>query len=378
MWSSGSVLPAGDPVRLVYAAAHIVMAESYLGVVHAPAHPGSPDEIAKHIDWDRTMRFREHLIAHGFGIAEAMDTAQRYEIGWPIARELIERCGRLSPPMGFVAGAGTDQLAAVTGSSDIVDAMAEQCAVIRAAGGWPMLLAQPWLSVNQHGADTYVDVYTRVIRQAEGPLFIHWLGPMFLPALEGYFPGDSFERIMAFDPGKVRGCKLSMLDAELERRIRRDLASREQIMLTGDDFHFGSLMEGEATGTTTIDGRAAAIGDLSHGLLGVFDGIAVPAARALAALGAGDLGTYRTIMRTCEAFGRVVFEPPTQHYKVGLAFLAHLNGHQPNAMLANHAERGRSTDHLCGVVRAAAACGAIANPAGARARLEAWTATITA
>ncbi|QKK08824.1 MAG: DUF993 family protein [Planctomycetota bacterium] len=89
--------------------------------------------------------------------------------------------------------------------------------------------------------------------------------------------------------------------------------------------------------------------------------------RALAALGAGDFGTYRTIMRACEAFGRVVFEPPTQHYKVGLAFLAHLNGHQPNAMLANHAERCRTTDHLCGVVRAAAACGAIADPAGARA-----------
>lgn len=375
---SRSALPAGDPVRLVHAAAHIVMAESYRGVGHTPEQPGARDEIAEHIDWDRTMRFREHLIAHGFGIAEAMDTAQRYEIGWPIARELIQRCGRLAPPMGFVAGAGTDQLAGVASTSDIVDAMVEQCAVIRAAGGWPMLLAQPWLSVNRHDADAYVDVYTRVIRQAEGPLFIHWLGPMFLPALEGYFPGDSFERIMAFDPAKVRGCKLSMLDAELERRVRRGLTPRQQIMLTGDDFHFGSLMEGEATGTTSIDGRAAAVGDLSHGLLGVFDGIAVPASRALAALGAGDLETYRAGMRACEAFGRVVFEPPTQHYKVGLAFLAHLNGHQPNAMLVNHVERCRSTDHLCRVVRAAATCGAIADAAGARARLESWAASVPA
>ena len=29
------------------------------------------------IDWDATLRFREHLWAHGFGLAEAMDTAQR-------------------------------------------------------------------------------------------------------------------------------------------------------------------------------------------------------------------------------------------------------------------------------------------------------------
>ncbi|MFG0259968.1 MAG: DUF993 family protein, partial [Phycisphaerales bacterium JB041] len=360
---------------LVYAAAHLVMTDSYARVAHSPERPGTSDEIAQHIDWDSTMRFREHLIAHGFGIAEAMDTAQRYEIGWPVARELIERCGALTPPMGFGAGAGTDQLARIESARDIVDAMVEQCAVIRAAGGWPMLLAQPWLSVNGCGEDEYVEVYSRVIAQAEGPLFIHWLGPMFLPSLEGYFPGDAFERIMSIDPGKVRGCKLSMLDAELERRVRRELSPRGQIMLTGDDFHFGSLMEGEATGTTLIDGRTAAVGDLSHGLLGVFDGIAVPASRALAALGAGELGTYREIMRRCEAFGRVVFEAPTQHYKVGLAFMAFLNGHQPNAMLVNHAERCRSTEHLCRVVRAAAACGAMADPAGARERLEAWSAT---
>jgi hypothetical protein len=29
------------------------------------------------IDWESTLRFREHLWAHGFGVAEAMDTAQR-------------------------------------------------------------------------------------------------------------------------------------------------------------------------------------------------------------------------------------------------------------------------------------------------------------
>lgn len=358
--------------RLVYAAAHLVLNESYRGVPHSAAEPGTSEEIAEHIDWDSTMRFREHLIGHGFGIAEAMDTAQRYEIGWPIARELIERCGRLKPPMGFVAGAGTDQFATIESARDIVEAMAEQCAVIREAGGWPMLLAQPWLSVNGCSEDEYVEVYSRVIAQAEGPLFIHWLGPMFLPALEGYFPGESFERIMACDPENVRGCKLSMLDAGLERRLRVKLAERGQIMLTGDDFHFGELMKGEPSGQTTIDGREAAVGDLSHGLLGVFDGIARPASVALRALGRGDTTAYDKIMSACEAFGRVVFEAPTQHYKTGLAFLAYLNGHQPNAMLVNHAERQRDVGHLCRVVCAAAACGAIEKPTLARERLAAW------
>lgn len=362
----------GEPARLVCAAAHLVMRASYAGVDHTIDRPGDPGEIAEHVDWDATMAFRRHLHAHGFGIAEAMDTAQRYEIGWELARELIERCGALASPLGFVAGAGTDQLASVRSPSDLVDAMAEQCGVIRAAGGWPMLLAQPWLSLNRHDADTYVDVYTQVIAQADGPLFVHWLGPMFLPALAGYFPGDSFERIMAFDPEKVRGCKLSMLDAGLERRVRRDLAARAQIMLTGDDFHFGELMEGRPAGVTTIGGREAAVGDLSHGLLGVFDGVAAPAAAAMSRLAVGDLEAYRRIMRPCEAFGRVVFEEPTRHYKAGLAFLAYLNGHQDNAMLVNHAERGRDVGHLCRVIRAAAACGAIGDARLAADRIGAW------
>ncbi len=365
-------LPERAPARLVYAAAHIAMRDTYASVAHSPEAPGRPSEIAPHIDWDATMGFRTHLIARGFGIAEAMDTAQRYEIGWPIARELIERCGRLAPPVGFIAGAGADQLATIRSTTDIIEAMTEQCAVIRAAGGWPMLLAQPWLSLHHADPDTYVEVYTRVIAQAQGPLFIHWLGTMFLPALDGYFPADSFDRIMAFDPAKVRGCKLSLLDAALERRFRVRLAQRDQIMLTGDDFHFGALMEGEPSATTTIDGRPAALGDLSHALLGVFDGIAEPASIALRALAAVDLDAYRAIMRPCEALGRVVFEPPTQHYKAGLALLAYLNGHQDNPMLANHAQRARPTDHLCRVVRAAAACGAISDRPLVRERLQRW------
>lgn len=356
--------------RLVYAAAHLVMKESYAQVAHTPERPGSCDAIAEHIDWEATTAFRRHLISHGFGIAEAMDTAQRYEIGWHNARELIDRCGRLAPPMGFIAGAGYDQLQAPKSVNEIVDAAVEQCAFIRSRGGWAMILAMPWLSA--HGVDEamYVDVYRSIIRQVEGPVFIHWLGPMFLPILEGYFPGRSLERIMDLDPSKVRGMKISMLDADLERRWRRRLAQCEQIMLTGDDFHFGQMMiGGDGIAETTIEGRQAAIGDVSHGLLGIFDAIASPASIALRALGAGDRDAYTRIMSTCEELGRIVFEQPTGHYKAGLALLAWLNGLQDNPMLPNHLEKARNRAHFERVICAADACGAISD---ARTAIRRW------
>src|SRR5216683_972902 len=58
--------------RRVYAAAHVA---------------ASPDGA---IDWESTMAFREHLWAHGFAVADAMDTAQRgMGLTWDQARELI-------------------------------------------------------------------------------------------------------------------------------------------------------------------------------------------------------------------------------------------------------------------------------------------------
>ena len=71
--------------RLVYAAAHVVLQESYAQCEHSPECPGAPEAVAEHIDWPATMGIRTWLAGYGFGIAEAMDTAQRYELGWPTA-----------------------------------------------------------------------------------------------------------------------------------------------------------------------------------------------------------------------------------------------------------------------------------------------------
>ena len=50
--------------------------------------------MARHraIDWERTLAFRHYLWDLGFGVAEAMDTAQRgMGLDWPAALELIRR-----------------------------------------------------------------------------------------------------------------------------------------------------------------------------------------------------------------------------------------------------------------------------------------------
>jgi hypothetical protein len=374
---AGSAAPPRD--RLAYAAAHVILRDDYATREDAPDRPGPPEALAAHVDWEATIAFRRHLAGLGLGIAEAMDTAQRFELGWPAAERLIRETGRLAPPAGFVAGAGTDHLERVRGPDDLVAGLVHQARVIAAAGGIPVVLPRPWLSERRRDADAYLEVYAAIIAALEGPLFIHWLGPMFLPSLEGYFPGDSFERVMAIDPGKVRGAKLSLLDADREIALRRRLLEHDQVMLTGDDLHFASLIEGAdptVLRRTRVGDRDVALGDFSHALLGILDGIAAPAATALRCLDAGRTEDFRRIMDPAEALSRIVFEPPTSAYKVGLAFIAWLNGHQTNPMLVNHLERERNRDHLTRLVAATAGAGALTDARCAAERLRAWCGAI--
>jgi hypothetical protein len=361
--------------RLCYAAAHVVMQDAYADVPHDEETPGSAEQIAEQVDWASTMSIRESIATSGMGIAEAMDTAQRFSLGWETARELIERTGRLQLQGGFCAGASTDHLEVIRNTNDLVEGVCEQVEVIRSSGGVPVLLPMPLLAREKTGPEGYVSVYGDIIRNVSaGPLILHWLGPMFLPELEGYFPGDSFERIMRLDPERVRGAKLSMLDDALERRLRAVLLEQDQVMLTGDDFNFGGLImgEGPASGTTELGGRQIPLGPFSHALLGIFDAIAHPAAHALRLLSDGDRDGCEAIMIRCEKLGQCVFERPTRYYKTGLAFIAWLNGHQPNRMLVNHEENRRDRQHLHRVAQLANDAGAITDATTARERFEAW------
>jgi hypothetical protein len=363
--------PNFTPVRLCFAAAHVVLRDSYASVGHSLQKPGPAAEIAQHIDWDATMGIRRHLDARGFGIAEAMDTAQRFFLGWESARELIFRCGALELNNGFCAGAGTDHLPPIQRTSNLIDGVVYQITLIQRCGGIPVILPMPWLSQNKVPEKTYVEVYRTILKQVKGPLFLHWLGPMFLPSLEGYFPGNSFLDILALDREKVRGCKLSLLDDALELRVRRELLPHDQIVLTGDDFHFGRLMlGGDPQGpaperppvvryNTRIGKHRVAVGDFSHALLGILDGISKPAQQALQALARNDAAEFLRLMTPCEALGQHIFGAPTQHYKAGLAHLAWKNGWQGNSMLVNREDLARDAAHYAKCEELARACGAL-------------------
>jgi hypothetical protein len=303
------------------------------------------------VDWETTLAFRRHVWSWGLGVAEAMDTAQRgMGLGWPEARELIERTVRDARSVGgrVVAGAGTDHLAsgAARGLDDVVAAYEEQCAAVEAAGGDVVLMASRELARVATGPDDYALVYGRVLSRLRRPALIHWLGPMFDPALAGYWGSDdprsameSCLAVIAEHAARVVGVKVSMLDAGLEIEMRRRLPAGVR-MYTGDDFNFAELMRGDDRGH-------------SDGLLGIFDGIAPAASAALQALDAGDAMRYEALLAPTVPLSRHIFRTPTYHYKAGLVFLAYLNGHQRHFRMLGGLESARSVLHLAELFRLA-------------------------
>lgn len=376
------VLPEAPPTepafpRRCYAAAHVAVSGTYASVPHTPESPGTPAELFSAVDWDTTLALRTRLDRLGFGIAEAMDTAQRFEFGWTVARELIERTGALGLRNGFVAGAAIDHANPPCEVGAIADALLWQVHFVHENGGIPVILPQPCLTEGGAEPEDYVDLYLRVADGAPGPVLLHWLGEAFHPAMRGYFPGDTARRILAARPDVFRGIKLSLLDRPFEEALRAELAPRGQVVFTGDDLNFSGLIEGEAgpsTGSGDLGGRPLDVGPYSHALLGVFDAIARPASVALTRLGRGDVEGYREVMQPCEELGRALFEAPTSHYKAGVAFLAWLGGLQPNRMLANHLEDARSLEHYLRVADLASRAGVFEDAALANERLAAFVA----
>jgi hypothetical protein len=345
--------------RRVFAAAHIA------------ARAGTRSEGT--IDWDATIGFRDHLWAHGFGIAEAMDTAQRgMGVSWAVARELITRSAeRLAEhraagqAAALACGAGTDQLA--DGESHSLAAIArayrEQIEFVQDAGADVIIMASRALAASARSARDYLDIYGELLAQAERPVILHWLGDAFDPALRGYWGGNDFGtaadtvlELIERAGAKVDGVKLSVLDAAKEVALRRRLPAGVRLY-TGDDFNYGELILGDASGH-------------SDALLGTFAAIAGPAAAALRALDQGDVAGYRAAMEPTVPLSRVIFEAPTYNYKVGVAFLAWLNGLQPEFAMVGGLERQRPREHLVRVFELAAAAGALTEPELAVSRMS--------
>ncbi len=190
-----------------------------------------------------------------------------------------------------------------------------------------------------------------MLSRAGSPVILHWLGEAFDSQLAGYFgesPADTVVAIIEEHLPKVRGIKMSLLDAGAEIELRRQLPAGAA-MFTGDDFNFVSLIEGDEQGH-------------SDALLGAFAAFAPVASRALQALDAGDLTGYRAILGPTEALARQVFAAPTQYYKTGVAFLSWLNGHQSAFQMVGGLHAARSLAHLAEIVRLAEAADALEQP----------------
>ncbi|RPF33683.1 dihydrodipicolinate synthase family protein [Streptomyces sp. TLI_185] len=341
--------------RTVFSAAHVV-ADPYADV--------SPDSPAA-VDWDATLAFRRHLWSHGLGVAEAMDTAQRgMGLDWAGAAELIRRSAAEAKAVGgrIACGVGTDQISA--GSLvEVRTAYEEQLALVEESGAQAILMASRALAAAANGPEDYLEVYGHLLRQASEPVILHWLGPMFDPALEGYWGSsdldtatDTFLDVIAAHPDKVEGIKVSLLDAQREIDIRRRLPQGVRCY-TGDDFNYPELIAGDEKG-------------FSHALLGIFDPLGPLAAEAVRVLDTGDVAGFRALLDPTVELSRHLFQTPTRFYKTGVVFLAWLAGHQSHFTMVGGLQSARSLPHFARAYELADGLGLFPDPKLAEDRMK--------
>ncbi|WP_306320454.1 MULTISPECIES: dihydrodipicolinate synthase family protein [unclassified Streptomyces] len=342
--------------RVVYSAAHVV-ADPF-----ADTTPDSPAAV----DWDATLAFRRHLWSHGLGVAEAMDTAQRgMGLDWAGAAELIRRSAAEAKSVGglIAVGVGTDQIAPGASLEEVRRAYEEQLAVAEEAGAQVILMASRALAAAAKSPQDYADVYGHLLRQASEPVILHWLGPMFDPALEGYWGSsdldaatDTFVEIIKAHSDKVDGIKVSLLEARREVDIRRRLPNGVRCY-TGDDFNYPELIAGDERG-------------FSHALLGIFDPLGPLAAKAVRTLDTGDVEGFRQLLDPTVELSRHLFQAPTRFYKTGVVFLAWLSGHQDHFTMVGGLQSARSLPHFARAYELADQLGLFPKPELAEARMK--------
>ncbi len=292
--------------RIAYAAAHVVPQPL------ADNTPGAPAVI----DWDKTLAYRHELWSYGLGVADAMDTAQRgMGLDWAATQELIKRSGSEAAAVGGLlsCGAGTDQLElddlspGQSGLDQVLDAYREQVEVVTGAGATVIVMASRALARVARSADDYRYVYSSLLSEVGEPVILHWLGPMFDPALAGYWGSAdvsgataTFTDLVTEHAAKVDGVKVSLLDAGHETALRAELANlpRPVRLYTGDDFNYPELIDGDGT-------------HYSDALLGVFAAIYPAASVALQAYDDGRSAEARAILDSTRELGRHLFAAPT-------------------------------------------------------------------
>lgn len=324
--------PEPFATRVAFAAAHVVADPRGENVPGAPAV----------VDWDATLAFRRELFRYGFGVAEAMDTAQRnMGLDWPAVQELVRRSAEQARDYDarIASGAGTDHAGTGASLDEVRRAYAEQVGFVESTGSQVILMASRQLAAAATSADDYLGVYAELLDQVREPVVLHWLGEAFDPQLRGYWGSTdvptataTFLDLVRAHADKVDGVKVSLLSADHETGLRAQLPDGVRLY-TGDDFNYPELIKGDGT-------------HHSDALLGAFAAITPAASAALAALDEGDLSTYDAEMAPTLPLSRHVFEAPTYYYKSGIAFLSWLCGHQPGFTMVGGLQAARSAVHL--------------------------------
>jgi len=343
--------------RIAYSAAHVV----------ADPLAAVDPWLQAAVDWDATIDYRRHLWSLGLGVAEAMDTAQRgMGLDWKTSLELIRRsidAAKDIPGAFLASGCGTDHLDidSVKSVDDVIRGYEEQMAAIEALGGKLIIMASRALARVAKSPADYERVYDRVLRQAKQPVVLHWLGDMFDPALAGYWGSadadkamDTALAVIAANPTKVDGIKISLLDKDKEIAMRRRLPAGVR-MYTGDDFNYAELIAGDGAGSEPTHGK-------SDALLGIFDAIAPAASAALGELAQGNEQKFHDILGPTVPLSRHIFAAPTRFYKTGVVFMAWLNGHQKHFTMVGGQQSTRSLQHLAELFRLADAAHVLEKP----------------
>jgi hypothetical protein len=222
---------------------------------------------------------------------------------------------------------------------------------VEEAGAQAILMASRDLARIATSSEDYATVYAALLQQVGQPAILHWLGPMFDPALSGYWGSAdvstataAFVDLVRSHADKVDGVKVSLLDADHEIALRAALPDGVRLY-TGDDFNYPGLIESG-----------------SHALLGIFDPIAPAAAAAVRALDQGDTAAFHDALDDTVPLSRHLFGAPTYYYKTGVVFLAWLNGHQSGFRMVGGLESARSITHLAEAFRLADHAGLLSDP----------------
>ncbi|MGW1170302.1 DUF993 family protein [Streptomyces sp. NPDC001153] len=354
----------------------VLAAAPVLGDPLAPNEPfgpplGPPPPQA--LDWEATLAVRQELWAHGFTVAEALDTAHRGAgLDWATAAELIRRTGAAAAAAGgrVAAGVWTDQLDPFTPHSReaVVAAYEEQLDVVNEAGAQPIIQASAALAGAVHSPEEYAEVYARLLDRCAVPAVVHWLLPEWVPGHAGYWghqdpaaATDAFLAVLADNAGKVDGVKVAPLSADAEIALRRRLPEGIRFY-TGDYDTYADLIAGDEQG-------------FSDALSPVFTPIAPLAAEAFRALDGGDTEAFRKQLGQAHELSQHLFQGPgrsTLFFKTGLVFLGWLAGRTDHFRMVWAEHGARSVPHLATAYRLADQLGLFPDPELAAHRITAF------